>query len=452
MTEDTIFADLLKLNLHKYEDEVHNIVDRACKELGMEKLLKELNSQWNDMNFIKEVHTRTNCSLLRASEDMIELLEENQVQLQNMMTSKFIGHFLQEISKWQKVLGVVDIVTTLLMDTQRMWCHLESIFIGSDDIRMQLPRESEIFDEANHQFQELMKGMSSTSNVISATQTEGLAERLEMIQSKLSSCEKALTDYLETKRLLFPRFYFLSSSDLLDILSNGNEPTMVAKHLIKLFDSLAKLSLLDDNEDSNNIAVQMIAKDGEKVDLNEPCICDGQVEKWLNKLKKGMQTTLRLELKQSIYKYEKVAREKWLFDFPAQVSLAGIQIFWSVEVSTAFKGLEDGFENSMKDYYRTQIGRLNKLITLLLGSLTKGERQKVMTICTIDVHSRDLVSKLITTKVTSINSFTWKSQLRHIWDEELEDCMVQICDARFTFQHEYLGNTPRLVITPLTDR
>ena len=46
----------------------------------------------------------------------------------------------------------------------------------------------------------------------------------------------------------------------------------------------------------------------------------------------------------------------------------------SVEVSTAFKGLEDGFENSMKDYYRTQIGRLNKLITLLLGSLTKGER------------------------------------------------------------------------------
>ena len=294
--------------------------------------------------------------------------------------------------------------------------------------------------------------MSSTSNVISATQTEGLAERLEMIQSKLSSCEKALTDYLETKRLLFPRFYFLSSSDLLDILSNGNEPTMVAKHLIKLFDSLAKLSLLDDNEDSKHIAVQMIAKDGEKVDLNEPCICDGQVEKWLNKLKKGMQTTLRLELKQSIYKYEKVPREKWLFDFPAQVSLAGIQIFWSVEVSTAFKGLEDGFENSMKDYYRTQIGRLNKLITLLLGSLTKGQRQKVMTICTIDVHSRDLVSKLITTKVTSINSFTWKSQLRHIWEEELEDCMVQICDARFTFQHEYLGNTPRLVITSLTER
>ena len=451
MTDETTFSDLLKLNLHNFEDEVHNIVDKACKELAMEKLLKELNSNWTNMNFNKEVHSRTGCNLLRASEDMIELLEENQVQLQNMMTSKYIGYFYEEISEWQRVLGIVDIVTTLLIDTQRLWCHLESIFIGSDDIRMQLPKESEIFDEANHQFQELMKSISSTANVIGATKADGLAERLEMIQGKLSSCEKALTDYLETKKLLFPRFYFLSSSDLLDILSNGNEPKLVAKHLIKLFDSIARLSFLEE-ESNTKVAIKMIAKDGEEVDLYDPCICDGQVENWLNNLKTGMRKTLRLELQNAISKYDTMKREEWLFQFPAQVSLAGIQIFFSVELDSVFKAIEDGYEQSMKDYYRTQIGRLNKLITLLLGTLTKGQRQKVMTICTIDVHSRDVVSKMINSKVNTINSFMWKSQLRHIWDKDKEDCLVYICDASFVFQHEYLGNTPRLVITPLTDR
>ena len=44
---------------------------------------------------------------------------------------------------------------------------------------------------------------------------------------RLSVCEKALAEYLETKRLAFPRFYFVSSADLLDILSKGNQPSLV---------------------------------------------------------------------------------------------------------------------------------------------------------------------------------------------------------------------------------
>ena len=44
----------------------------------------------------------------RTSEELIETLEENQVQLQNMMTSKYIAFFLEEISTWQKRLSMVD--------------------------------------------------------------------------------------------------------------------------------------------------------------------------------------------------------------------------------------------------------------------------------------------------------------------------------------------------------
>ena len=126
----------------------------------MEKMLKDLDSTWKTMEFEHENHPRTGYNLLRASEELIETLEENQVQLQNMMTSKYISFFLEEISTWQKKLSVVDTVISLWFDVQRTWSHLESIFIGSEDIRKQLPVDSQRFDEIDTEFKALMEKLA----------------------------------------------------------------------------------------------------------------------------------------------------------------------------------------------------------------------------------------------------------------------------------------------------
>ena len=146
MSGETNLADLLALNLHNFEDEVRNIVDKASKELSMEKTLGELDQTWSAMEFEYEDHGRTSTPLLKSSEELIETLEENQVQLQNMMTSKYIGFFQEEVSTWQKRLATADSVITIWFEVQRTWSYLESIFIGSDDIRKQLPTDSKRFD------------------------------------------------------------------------------------------------------------------------------------------------------------------------------------------------------------------------------------------------------------------------------------------------------------------
>lgn len=60
--------------------------------------------------------------------------------------------------------------------------------------------------------------------------------------------------------------------------------------------------------------------------------------------------------------------------------------------------------------------------------------------------------QLAAPQVESAQAFTWQSQLRHRWDEGRRHCYANICDAQLQYSYEYLGNTPRLVITPLTDR
>ncbi|XP_046533401.1 dynein axonemal heavy chain 17 [Equus quagga] len=453
MSDETTLADLLQLNLHNYEDEVRNIVDKAVKESGMEKVLKALDSTWSTMEFEHEPHPRTGTMMLKSDEVLVETLEDNQVQLQNLMMSKYLSHFLKEVTSWQQKLSTADSVISIWFEVQRTWSHLESIFIGSEDIRAQLPEDSKHFDEIDLEFKALMADAVKTPNVVEATNKPGLYNKLEHMKKNLAVCEKALAEYLETKRLAFPRFYFVSSADLLDILSNGNDPVEVSRHLSKLFDSLCKLKFrLDASGKPLKFGLGMYSKEDEYVDFDRECDLSGQVEVWLNRVLDRMCATLRHEIPEAVVTYEEKPREQWIFDYPAQIALTCTQIWWTAEVGLAFSRLEEGYENAIKDYNKKQISQLNALITLLIGNLSAGDRMKIMTICTIDVHARDVVAKMILAKVESSQAFTWQSQLRHRWDEEKHHCFANICDAQIQYSYEYLGNTPRLVITPLTDR
>ncbi|KAB7494343.1 hypothetical protein Anas_04769 [Armadillidium nasatum] len=159
---------------------------------------KDLDNTWATLEFEFDTHPRTEVKLLRSSEEMIETLEENQVQLQNLLTSKYIEHFLEAVSKWQKMLSLADQIISV--------CSF--LLISSQD---------------------LQNSVSEVRLVLKVTNREGLFPRLENLQQELTVCEKTLAEYLETKRLAFPRFYFVSTADLLDILSNGNQPPKITK-------------------------------------------------------------------------------------------------------------------------------------------------------------------------------------------------------------------------------
>lgn len=71
---------------------------------------------------------------------------------------------------------------------------------------------------------------------VQACTASGVLESFTDLESKLERIQKSLENYLENKRQQFPRFYFLSSDDLLEILGQAKDPMNVQPHLKKCFE------------------------------------------------------------------------------------------------------------------------------------------------------------------------------------------------------------------------
>jgi dynein heavy chain len=124
--------------------------------------------------------------------------------------------------------------------------------------------------------------------------------------------------------------------------------------------------------------------------------------------------------------------------------IAGCQTYWTQQVSKALQ------EKQIEEYHKIQLKELDDLRDLVRGKLTSKARQTLSALIVIEVHARDVVINLINEKVADVNDFEWISQLRYYYIKD--NLYVRAVNAEFIYGYEYLGNSSRLVITPLTDR
>lgn len=115
-----------------------------------------------------------------------------------------------------------------------------------EDIRKQLPKETEDFDQITDSWREISTRLYVAKSALSATHFKPppyLLNKLNKMFDQLDLLQRALEKYLETKRHIFPRFYFVSNDDILEILGNSKKPELVQQHLKKLFDNVVKVKL-----------------------------------------------------------------------------------------------------------------------------------------------------------------------------------------------------------------
>ena len=438
-------------------EQIQEITDKAASEDKMGKKLDEIDKNWLEFEYeIKDYERVVGVKLLNINEDQYAILEENMQQIQTMIRNKYKQHYEDRINNWKTDLNEINEVWVALSDTQKTWTFLESLFIGSDEIKKELPNETEEFQKIDKEVKEILKAGADTKNIrnfsvmVFDEKTENersLLKWLKDIIARLSVCEKALNAFMDTKRVDFPRFYFMSSVDLLDVLSNGNNPKSINKHISKIIIAMDSLEMEGGDNNNRPSAKAMITRTGiEQIPFDSPFQLLGKVEVYLVEILGHMKSSLKALVKKSNNDIKSMSQLDWIGATPSQICLLSDLMKFVTNVEGGISG------NSLKKVLDDQLKSLGSLIDAVMENLNEETMAKVMVLIKSETHSRDVIEKLMDMNVNRIDDFVWQSQLKAYWDNEKDDCHLNVCDAEIWYGYEYLGNGDRLVVTPLTDR
>uniref|UniRef100_A0A8C4FET8 Dynein axonemal heavy chain 6 n=1 Tax=Catagonus wagneri TaxID=51154 RepID=A0A8C4FET8_9CETA len=475
-TVDTTLVDLdvpltldklSELHVFDFGQEIQDISGQASGEAALETILKKVEDSWKTTEFVVLPHRDSkDVFILGGTDDIQVLLDDSTINIATIASSRYVGPLKTRVDDWQKQLALFNQTLEEWLSCQRNWLYLESIF-NAPDIQRQLPAEAKMFLQVDKSWKEIMRKVNRLPNALRAGTQPGLLETFQNNNALLDQIQKCLEAYLESKRVIFPRFYFLSNDELLEILAQTRNPQAVQPHLRKCFDSISKLefALMPPTESKipgidaepekvyTNDILAMLSPEGERVSLGKGLKARGNVEEWLGKVEEAMFTSLRRLCKAAITDYLGKLRTEWVVaGHPSQVILTVSQIMWCRDMTDCL-GREDGSHlKALEAFENVNFERLNALAALVRGSLPKLHRNIITALITIDVHARDIVTELVQAKVEAVESFDWQRQLRYYWDVDLDNCVARMALSQYTYGYEYLGACPRLVITPLTDR
>ncbi|ORZ39411.1 dynein heavy chain and region D6 of dynein motor-domain-containing protein [Catenaria anguillulae PL171] len=439
---------LREANVFKFKEEIAQISAQAASEAALEEMLQKIVRTWADTDFIVlPYRDNKDVFILGGVEDIQTILEDSQVTLATIKASRFLGPIKSDVEKWDKMLTLFSDTLEAWMVCQRNWLYLEPIF-SAPDIQRQLPEESKMFAQVDRNWKDVMRRAARHPNAMKLGNTPGTLETFQQSNELLEKIQKCLEEYLESKRLLFPRFYFLSNDELLEILSQTKNPQAVQPHLGKCFDAIKSLEFSPEPKSIDILS--MLSPEGEKVPFIKSVKARGNVEAWLSAVEDAMFSTVRRLLKQALVDFDPAERSSWLLDHIGQVVLTASQVMWCADVS---KCLEDAKPTAaLKSFKEKAVANLAQCAAIVRGDLTRLQRAVLGALITIDVHARDIIIEMIESGVSSLDDFGWLKQLRYYWDPETDVCIVRMSDTAFPYGCEYLGCSPRLVITPLTDR
>jgi len=387
---------------------IQEISGQAIGEAKLEESLKKVDTVWKTLELsIIAYRDARDIYILGGIDELQAVLDDSNVTIATIAASKHIGTLKPRIDEWIRQLDLFGKTFEEWVKVQQSWIYLEAIF-SAPDIQRQLPQEAKIFVIVDKSWKEIMRHVAKYSLALPAMTQNGYYEVLHRNSILLEQITRCLEAYLEVKRVAFPRFYFLSNDELLEILAQTKNPHAVQPHLRKCFDAISRIEFGMKEGDKKGEKVQtndilsMISPEGERVTFAKGLKARGSVEDWLSKMEEAMFSAVKRCMKSAYVRYKIMDRVQWIFENPNQVVLTISQEAWAQKVHDILDSDDDTDDKNKRlvDFEAKLIKDLGVLASLARTRIPPLIRKILCALITVDVHAKDSISSLIQNNVT----------------------------------------------------
>lgn len=440
----TTLRKMIDMNLMDNIDKYKAISLGANKELRLQRQLAEMIKEWEPISFEMSSDAESGMVSFKHANDIETLLSEHLIKIEEMRASHFVKPILSELIDFHAVLARIQETLDQWTRVQHRKLYLGPIF-SYPKIETRLSQEASLYLEGTNVLLNINNRFMENPNLREVKNWPDLLQILNEANEKLERAIRGVKDYLDIKRRLFTRFFFLEDSEVQKILFESSDAEKRHTLVKKCFSGIERLKF-----NRSNFIRGVIGHYGEILCLNSGISLSPDAEceeQWLIQLEKEMRDAIQKNILQYYSSIDESSTFVPVDNFPSMAVVCSLQLYWTCSVEKCLAPLNIAKLNSL---FATYTNGIISLTNELKGDLTRRRRNLLMSLLIIILTHKEIIKLLLERNIVKRTDFEWVAQLRYYCNDGIVE--VSVFDTTIKYGYEYNYYQQNIVNTPLTDR
>lgn len=450
--------DLRSLGILKEFDKIAQITTTSRGESELEIQFKELLLHWQGVT-LPLIGLQTDEYLVIGSlKDTFNDIADTQITLYNMLHSRFVQGFRENVLQLSNNLERCSLILETWQNFQIDFLIIYPIFTNNE-LKGLLPQQTSKFQMVKRRWVSLIKHTREDTNLFKVCSFPQLYEMLSENNKTLEAILSSLVKFIDTKRDLVPRLYFLSNDEVLSLIST-NDFSIFSSILTNIFMNIYNFDARK-NDLSNEISITqnfsrmriygLVTEDGDSFSFNEYVSCLGNLEEWLPKLYDEIKSSVKSNLADSLAKYQSGNMNDWVLAFNTFIVILTLQISFCRDIEECFSNI-DSNARAFSNYENVIQQRIQEMSVLMQSPLAKVDLIKLSSVITLFNYYLMKTRSLSEKYAYQSQRMNWLNHLRLTFDLNNSSIFVHFQENQCEHGYEYFGSSLQFIHTPSSER